>query len=43
MIANIQKMPKWPVQIIKDMRDKETGVLGINAPFVDDYYLVSRK
>jgi len=39
MIANIQKMPKWPVQIIKDMRDKETGVLGINAPFVDDYYL----
>jgi len=38
MIANVQKMPRWPMQIIKDMRDKETGVLGVNAPFVDDYY-----
>lgn len=40
MIANVQKMPRWPMQIIKDMRDKETGVLGVNAPFVDDYYKV---
>jgi hypothetical protein len=32
--------PPWPLQKIKDKQGRDTGIIGINAPFIKYYYNV---
>jgi len=38
LVAYWEKFPPWPFQKIRDARGKETGIIALSAPLVDDYY-----
>eukprot|EP00873_Tetraselmis_striata_P021960 jgi/Tetstr1/442224/TSEL_003180.t1 len=38
IIASWREMPKLPYNIISDWYGKETGVLGVTCPYLDEYY-----
>lgn len=38
LVSYWEKNPPWPFQKIRDARGRETGIIALSAPLVDDYY-----